>query len=86
MQDWIILLICGIIFLLLFFIQLIVRAKNPLKRTFFSMLKGIATLAAVNILGVFTGVTLPISLLSLMISAVVGIPGVAAMLIFNTFL
>lgn len=86
MFSWITFLFCAIIFLLLFFIQIIVKAKNPLKKTVFSMLKGIATLAAVNILGVFTGVTLPISLLSLAISAVVGIPGVTAMLIFNTFL
>lgn len=86
MSDWITLLICGIIFLLLFSIQIIIRAKNPLKKTFFSMLKGIATLAGVNILGIFTGVTLPISLLSLAIAAVVGMPGVTAMLIFNAFL
>lgn len=86
MSDWITLLICGIIFLLLFSIQIIIRAKNPLKKTLFSMLKGIATLAGVNILGVFTGVTLPISLLSLAIAAVVGMPGVTAMLIFNAFL
>ena len=86
MSDWITLIVCGIIFLLLFSIQIIIRAKNPLKKTFFSMLKGITTLVAVNILGVFTGVTLPVSLLSLAIAAVVGMPGVTAMLIFNAFL
>lgn len=86
MSDWITLIVCGIIFLLLFSIQIIIRAKNPLKKTFFSMLKGIATLVAVNILSVFTGVTLPVSLLSLAIAAVVGMPGVTAMLIFNAFL
>lgn len=86
MLDWRTLLICGIIFLLLFSIQLIVRAKNPFKKMFLSMLKGVATLALVNIVGIFTGVVLPVSLLSLAIAAVVGIPGVTAMLIFNTFL
>lgn len=80
------LLICAIIFLMLFSIQLIVKAKNPLKKMLFSMIKGIATLIIVNIAGIFTGVTLPVSLLSLAIAAVVGIPGVTAMLIFNTFL
>ena len=42
--------------------------------------------AAVNALGAFTGVTLPVSLLSLAIAAVIGMPGVTAMLIFNAFL
>ena len=51
-----------------------------------SMIKGIATLFAVNIAGIFTGITLPISFLSFAISAVVGIPGVTAMLIFDLFL
>lgn len=86
MSCWITLLICGIIFLLLFLVQLIVKAKNPLKKTFFSMLKGIAVLITVNILGIFTGVTLPVSLLSLAIAAAVGMPGVTAMLILNAFL
>ena len=85
-MDWRFLLICVIVFLTLFFIQVIVRAKNPIKKMLVSMIKGIATLVAVNILGIFTGVTLPISLLSLSIAAVVGIPGVTAMLILNAFL
>lgn len=85
-MDWRFLLICVIVFLLLFFIQVIVRAKNPIKKMLISMIKGIATLVAVNIIGIFTGVTLPISLLSLAIAAVVGIPGVTAMLILNAFL
>lgn len=85
-MDWRFLLICVIVFLLLFFIQVIVRAKNPIKRMLISMTKGVATLFAVNIIGIFTGVTLPISLLSLAIAAVVGIPGVTAMLILNAFL
>lgn len=85
-MDWRFLLICVIVFLTLFFIQVIVRARNPIKKMLVSMIKGIATLVVVNILGIFTGVTLPVSLLSLSIAAVVGIPGVTAMLILNAFL
>ena len=85
-MDWRFLLICVIVFLTLFFIQVIVRARNPIKKILVSMIKGIATLVVVNILGIFTGVTLPVSLLSLLIAAVVGIPGVTAMLILNAFL
>ncbi len=85
-MDWRFLLICVIVFLTLFFIQVIVRARNPIKKMLVSMIKGIATLVVVNILGIFTGVTLPVSLLSLSIAAVVGIPGVTTMLILNAFL
>ena len=86
MPVWINLAIVFIVFLLLFSIQLIVKEKHPLKKMITSMIKGIGTLVAVNIAGIFTGVTLPVSLLSLGIAAVVGIPGVTAMLLFNIFL
>lgn len=86
MPDWIILIICGIIFVFLFLVQLIIKEKNPLTKTVVSILKGIVTLFAVNILGIFTGVKLPISLLSLTIAAVAGMPGITSMLLFNAFL
>ena len=38
-----------------------------------------------NLTGVFTGVTLPISLLSLLVSIIGGIPGVTLMLGLNLF-
>lgn len=86
MPLWINLVIVFIIFLLLFSIQLIVKEKHPFKKMLTSMIKGICTLIAVNIAGLFTGVMLPVSLLSLCVAAVVGIPGVTAMLLFNIFL
>ncbi len=86
MPLWMKLLIVFIVFLLLISIQIIVKAKHPLKKMVLSMIKGMATLIFVNIVGGITGVTLPISLLSLAISAVIGIPGVTMMLLFNMFL
>lgn len=86
MQSWLILLICAIILLLLFFLHVLVQAKSPLIRMIFAMANGVATLVAVNIVGTFTCVTLPISLLSLMIAAIVGFPGIISMLILNLFL
>ena len=75
-----------VIFLFLLFIQILVRAKKPLQKTFLGILTGIGTLVAVNISGMFTGVTLPISLLSVSVSAVAGISGVTTMLILNMIL
>lgn len=79
-------IIAGIMFFLLFFIQILVRSKKPLQKTFLGIITGIGSLLAVNISGIFTGVTLPISLLSIAVSAVAGIPGVTTMLILNMIL
>lgn len=73
-------------FFLLFLIQILVRSKRPLQKTLFGIITGIFTLVVVNISGMFTGVTLPISLLSIAIAAVAGIPGITTMLILNIIL
>ncbi|MDQ5983285.1 MAG: hypothetical protein RUMPE_00286 [Eubacteriales bacterium SKADARSKE-1] len=78
----IILIIVGI-FIALISIQAIFRTEKPLKKAFWGIFKGVAVLIAVNISGIFTGVTLPISLLSLAISILAGIPGVTALVILD---
>lgn len=83
MSSWLIWSILGIIFLLLIFIQVFVRSKKPIRKTLSGIFTGIATLALVNTTGAFTGVTLPVSLLSLGVSAVSGIPGVTMLLVLK---
>ncbi len=61
------------------------KSPHPLKRAVNTVLSGILSLVAVNISGIFTGVYLPISTLSICISAIGGIPAVTAMLIIDTF-
>lgn len=61
------------------------RSHKPLKRALTSALSGILALIAVNTAGLFTGVYIPISTLSICISAVGGIPAVTVMLIIDTF-
>ena len=61
------------------------RQKQASVQTLSSMTLGAATLFAVNLTGAFTGVTLPISLLSLLVSIIGGIPGVTLMLGLNLF-
>ena len=86
MPVWMKILIFGGIFLVLFSIQLIARSKKPVRETLFGILEGLGALIFVNVTGLFTSVFLPVSVLSLLVSAVLGIPGVTLMLIFNVFL
>lgn len=78
----IILIIVGI-FVALISINAVVHTEKPFKKVFFGIFKGIAALIVVNISGIFTGVTLPVSLLSLAISILGGIPGVTALVVLD---
>ncbi len=61
------------------------KSVHPFKRAVNTVLSGILSLIAVNVTGIFTGVFIPISTLSICISAIGGIPAVTAMLIIDTF-
>ena len=74
------------VFLLLVIIQVIVKAKKPVQRAFGGVCTGLAALIVVNISGFFTGVSLPLSVLTIGISAAAGIPGVTMLLLLNLLL
>ncbi len=59
------------------------KNKSPLKRGFISILSGVSSLFVIDALSVYTGVYLPVSVLSIIISSVLGIPGVTTMLCIN---
>ena len=59
------------------------KNRRPLIRAFLSMLSGLCALTAVDIAGVFTGVFIPLSMLSICASVIGGIPGVCALLALN---
>lgn len=61
----------------------IAKKKKPLKRAFLTMIAGILVLVVIDIISVFTGVYLPVSPLSLTVSACAGVPGVATMLLLS---
>lgn len=62
------------------------KNKKPFRRAFISMLCGLLTLLVVNVTSVFTGISLPISLLSVSVSVIGGIPGVTLLLALNMVL
>ncbi|MEE0913850.1 MAG: pro-sigmaK processing inhibitor BofA family protein [Ruminococcus sp.] len=66
-------------------IHYIGKNKHPMKRAFMSLCCGGLTLLAVNLSSGITGVYLPVSLLSILISIIGGIPGVTLMLGLNLF-
>ena len=72
-------------FLLFSFIHYAGKKKKPFLRAFLSMLLGIGALTAVNLLSGLTGVYIPVTKLSLMVSAVGGIPGTALMVMLSVF-
>ena len=83
MENWIIWLIFAGIFCALLVLHVAAGSKQPFRRALGSALNGLVALVLVNITGGFTGVTLPVSLLSLGVSAGLGIPGVTMLLLLN---
>ncbi len=77
--------ITGVSFIIFSIIHKINKNKRPVKRALISILSGAAALAAVDLTSFFTGVYIPLSLLSITVSLVLGIPGVTALLAVNLF-
>lgn len=73
----------AIIFVLLVIVQIIVRAKRPVRSAIGNVAVGWLTLLAVNLTGSFTGVVLPLSALSIGVAGAAGIPGVTMLLLLN---
>ncbi|XOQ44624.1 MAG: Transcriptional regulator [Clostridium sp.] len=77
-------IVCALgIFALLVIIQVIVKAERPVRKAIGGILTGLCALAVVNLTGSFTGVTLPISPLTLGVSGAAGISGVTMLLLLN---
>ena len=67
-------------------IQKISGAKTPVRAAIISMLSGVLALTAVNLLSGFTNIFIPVSMLSLGVSAFLGISGVTLLLILQMIL
>lgn len=86
MQNmWLVLCICGV-FLLLVIIQVIMKSKHPVRHAIGGILTGLCALAVVDLTGSFTGVSIPVSPLTIGVSGVAGIPGVTLLLLMNLIL
>ena len=83
MPGWLIALIALGVFGLLVLIQVVCKVKRPVQRAIGGIAVGFCALLAVNITGLFTGVSLPFSPLTIGVSGAAGIPGVTLMLLLN---
>lgn len=61
----------------------LIRSKRPVRGLIGSGAQGLCALAAVNVVGAFTGVSLGLNLLSGLSCLVLGVPGVVALLILK---
>lgn len=83
MADKEVFLAIGGVLVLLVILQMCAGSKKPIRGAVGAILTGWAALMAVNLTGAFTGVYLPISTLSIGISAAAGIPGVTMMILLD---
>ena len=61
-------------------------SQKPIQRAAGGVLVGLCALLAVNVTGAFTGVSLPLSPLSLGVAGTAGLPGVTLLLLLNLLL
>jgi len=67
-------------------IEILARNEHPLRGSLGEMLRGELALLAVAVSGIWTGVTLPLSLATAGFAAAAGVPGVVAMLLTRLIL
>lgn len=77
-----ILILCGV-FLLFSFILFAAKNKKPFKRAFLYMLLGVLSLCVVNLISSLSGVYVPVTTLSLLTSAIGGLPGTALLVMLT---
>ena len=83
MPLWGIISVLAAAFVLFAFLHFVAKNKRPFKRALLSMCIGLASLTAVNMLSALTKVYIPVSLLSVLTSAIGGVPGVTLLLFLN---
>lgn len=83
LPNWLIGVLSIGILLALMIVEAIAGVKHPFRKAILNMMLGVGALAAVNLASTFTGVSIPVSLLSLGVSASGGIPGVTMLVLLN---
>lgn len=85
MPLWGIILTLFAAFIVFAFVHYIAKNKRPFKRALISMSVGAVLLLLIHFTFPITGVTIPISLLSILTSVIGGVPGVTLLLFLNLF-
>ena len=61
----------------------LVKSGKPVRRFIGSALQGWCALAAVNVVGMFSGISIGLNVFSAVVCSVLGVPGVIALLLLN---
>ena len=72
-----------LVFIILVIIRVILKCRKPISKTFYGVISGILILVLTHIVGCFINVEVPISIMSVGVSSVAGIPGVIMILLLN---
>ena len=62
------------------------RSRHPVKGLFTSVFQGIASMMAVNVIGLMTGVTIAVNWYTLLTASLFGIPASITMVLLDAFL
>lgn len=84
MSTWLS-VVCGVIAAGIVLAVLIAqfRTKRPIRGILKTGLQGVCALAAVDVAGIFTGVSLGLNVFTGLVSLVLGLPGVIGILLLN---
>ena len=85
MPQWVVWAVLGGTFFIFLLVQVFSGSKKPLRKAVGTMALGLCAMLVVNLSAFFTGVSLPVSTLSLCVASIGGIPGVTLMLVLNMF-
>ena len=61
------------------------KSKHPIKCVFMTALQGFGAICAINLVGIASGFTLPLNVITLSASGLAGVPGVILLLCLNIF-
>lgn len=84
MTKYLLILTCASVLIFLFIIHLIIKSPKPLLKALSSSLSGILGLGFLNFINNFTGVDIPLNLLSISTVSILGIPGVGLLTVLNS--
>ena len=86
MPKYLLILTAASVLIFLFIVHLLIKSPKPLLKTLGSPISGIMSLGILNLINNFTGIEIPLNLLSISTASVLGIPGVGLMTILNSVL
>lgn len=84
MAKYLLIFTAASVLIFLFIVHLIIKSPKPFLKALGSPISGVVSLGILNLINNFTGIDVPVNLLSISTASVLGIPGVGLMTILNS--